>query len=143
MKPNGIGIFQARNGFDALQSTGFQAAQIAEWAAALYPQTGTDEAEVWALRGFEISQTKEACDTIIWHAVAAEMAIYPSAPIRGFLIDPEARVMLHVYDDRGMDVIAEDPAKLCAIRSTFVDWLLATNCGDCASDPCGRRATRR
>ena len=32
--------------------------------------------------------------------------------------------MLHVYDDRGMDVIACDPAKLHGLYSDFEDWLL-------------------
>jgi hypothetical protein len=49
---------------------------------------------------------------------------YPSAPVLGFLLNTSTSVMLHVYDDRGMDVIACDPAKLQGVYSGFADWLL-------------------
>ena len=52
------------------------------------------------------------------------MPIYPSAPVAIFLIDPNLRAMLHVYDDRGMDVISDDPTKLTGLYSNFADWLL-------------------
>lgn len=52
------------------------------------------------------------------------MAIYPSAPVVTFLLNPFESVMLHVYDDRGMDVLAFEPAKLYGIHTDFADWLL-------------------
>lgn len=52
------------------------------------------------------------------------MPIYPSAPIVSFLLDPIESVMLHVYDDRGMDMIALDPAKLHPLHTEFENWLL-------------------
>lgn len=52
------------------------------------------------------------------------MPIYPSAPVLTFLIDLSSSTMLHVYDDRGMDVISDDPAKLQVLYVEFADWLL-------------------
>ncbi len=52
------------------------------------------------------------------------MPIYPSAPVVIFLIEPNVPVMLHVYDDRGMDLISDDPTKLTGLYSDFADWLL-------------------
>ena len=113
----------AKDGFAALQSTGFTARQIAEWSACLYPETA-GEAEVWTLRSYDLGRDKVARDTLLWHAVAAEMPIHPSAPVVIFLIDPTVPAMLHVYDDRGMDVISDHPTKLTGLYSNFADWLL-------------------
>lgn len=114
---------EVQDGFVTLQSTGFQAPQISEWQAIVYPDSD-DEARLWTLRSFDLGQDKVARDTLLWHAIAAEMPIYPSAPVEAFLIDPGSALLLHVYDDRGMDVIACDPAQLDDLYSTFADWLL-------------------
>lgn len=120
---NAQGSSRVEAGFDGLQSTGFRAPQISEWKASLYPND-CDEAEDWQLRSYDLSNGKMVRDVLLWHAVAAEMPIYPSASVVTFLIDPDTCVMLHVYDDRGMDLIADDPAKLRGIHSVFAEWLL-------------------
>lgn len=112
------------DGFVALRSTGFAVPQATDWRAPLYPDPSDDEADVWTLRSYDLGRNKVARDTLLWHAVAAEMPIYPSAPVAVFLIDPETPLMLHVYDDRGMDVIGNAPAKLKKLYSRFADWLL-------------------
>lgn len=114
---------KVQDGFVALQSTGFDAPQTNEWQANLY-SAPDDEAYVWQLRSYDLGHNKVARDTLLWHAIASEMPIYPSAPVVTFLLDPNTSVMLHVYDDRGMDVIASDAAKLHGLHSDFADWLL-------------------
>jgi hypothetical protein len=122
--PNPAGLpDEVEDGFVALQSTGFHAPQISEWQAVLYPDPG-DEADVWDVRGYDLGLNKIARDTLLWHAVASEMPIYPSAPVVAFLINPSTSVMLHIYDDRGMDVSAYDAARLHGLYSGFSDWLL-------------------
>lgn len=122
--PNALGLGDGiEDGFVALQSSGFHAPLISEWQAILYPDPD-DEGYVWDVRSYDLGQDKIARDTLLWHAVAFEMPIYPSAPVLSFLLDTNASVMLHVYDDRGMDVIADDPAKLHGLYSNFADWLL-------------------
>ena len=123
-QPNSLGLSEVENGFDALQSTGFEAPQISEWQAELYPDADDGEAYQYMLRSYDIAGNKAARDTILWHSIAAEMPIYPCAPVVAFLINPVTSVMLHVYDDRGMDIIANDPAGLSEIYSAFEDWLL-------------------
>ncbi|TCP82865.1 uncharacterized protein DUF3885 [Sphingomonas sp. PP-CE-1A-559] len=115
---------EVEDGFAALRSTGFDAPQVSEWQAAVYPDPGDDEDYVWHLRGYDLSHHKVLRDTLLWHAVATEMPIYPSAPVLTFLVDLESSTMLHVYDDRGMDVISDDPAKLQVLYVEFADWLL-------------------
>lgn len=104
--------------------TGFHAPQTAEWQGSVYLSPDDDEAGVWTLRCYDISQDLVARDTLLWHAIAAEMPISPSVPIVTFLIDPDVTAMLHVYDDRGLDVIADQPAKLHSLYNKFPDWLL-------------------
>jgi hypothetical protein len=116
--PDGV-----KDGFAALQSTGFDALQIGEWQAALYFDPD-DDADVWQLRSYDLGHDKVARDTLLWHTIASEMPIYPSASIEAFLLDPSTSVMLHVYDDRGMDVIAHDATKLGALHQNFAGWLL-------------------
>ena len=116
-------VDDVKDGFVALQSTGFAAPQINAWQAILYPDPD-DEAYVWNLRSYELGRDKVARDTLLWHAIASEMPIYPSAPVVTFLLDPSTSVMLHVYDDRGMDIVAYDPARLHGLYSNFADWLL-------------------
>lgn len=123
-KPKSLGIPRVKDGFDALRSTGFHARHTDEWQATLYPDPSDDDAYIWTLRSYEMSRDKVARDTILWHAIAAEMPIYPSAPVVTFLVDPASSLMLHVYDDRGMDVVVDEPAKLRETYFTFTDWLL-------------------
>lgn len=94
-----------------------------EWQATLYPDPD-EEAYVWDLRSYDLGRDKVARDTLLWHAIASEMPVYPSARVVTFLLDSSRSVMLHVYDDRGMDVIAYDPAKLHGLHTDFADWLL-------------------
>lgn len=115
---------RTKDGFVALRSTGFVVPQITEWHAPLYPNSGDDEPDIWTLRSYDLGQNKVFRDTLLWHAIAAEMPIYPSAPVVVFLIDSQAPLMLHVYDDRGMEVIGNAPAKLNELYSEFSDWLL-------------------
>jgi len=112
-----------QDGFVALQSTGFNAPMTNEWQAILYPDPD-DEAYVWALRSYDLSDDKTARDTLLWHSIASEIPIYPSAAIVGCLLEPSKSVMLHVYDDRGVDVIASDPAQLLGLHAEFEEWLL-------------------
>lgn len=122
--PNPAGLdAEVEDGFVALQSTGFDAPQIGEWQAILYPDPD-DEAYVWTLRSYDLGPDKVARDTLLWLSIASEMPIYPSAPVVAFLLNPSTSVMLHVYDDRGMDVITYDATELHQLYTGFADWLL-------------------
>src|SRR5262245_3356409 len=64
-------------------------------------------------------------ETLLWGCISAESPIKPkggSALI--YLIDFERRVILHVYDDRGMDIVAMTPEPLLPLYERFTDWLL-------------------
>jgi len=63
-------------------------------------------------------------DTLLWTAIVYEMPIRPKAPVLTFLVDFDAMVSLHVYDDRGMDVRSLDRDRLEPLYRKFDGWLL-------------------
>lgn len=122
--PNNIGLQEdVADGFTALHATGFNAPQVATWQENLYADP-EDEVDPWKVRVYDLGASKALRDTLLWHAVALELAVYPSAPLITFLHDPKQGLLLHAYDDRGMDVIADDAERLRGLHATFSDWLL-------------------
>ncbi len=41
-----------------------------------------------------------------------------------YLIDPHSKIIMHMYDDRGLDVIAADAADILPLYNIFGDWIL-------------------
>lgn len=41
-----------------------------------------------------------------------------------YLIDPDSKIIMHMYDDRGLDVIATKLETLRPLFSNFSDWVL-------------------
>lgn len=48
----------------------------------------------------------------------------PSVSEPCYLIDLDKNACFHVYDDRGLDVVAKDPAVLLPLYRRYCDWLL-------------------
>lgn len=75
----------------------------------------------------EIPNDPTLIAALLWCAVAAEMPVTPKAGwgvFHSYIVDVTAGVALHVYDDRGMDVIATTTDALRPIYERFGDWLL-------------------
>jgi len=71
-------------------------------------------------------QDRQAISEILWLGIASEMAIEPSfrGSLSAYLVDISEGLILHVYDDRGMDVIATKDAPLKELFTTYRTWLL-------------------
>jgi len=72
-----------------------------------------------------ILKDKQAIAEIIWLCIGPELGIHPR--IRNskvYLVDTEKGLLLHVYDDRGMDLVAVQKASLMNIFTEYNDWLL-------------------
>ena len=41
-----------------------------------------------------------------------------------FVIDPRSKVIMHMYDDRGLDIIAAELNTLRPLFESFGDWVL-------------------
>ncbi|MEW5927149.1 MAG: DUF3885 domain-containing protein [Gemmatimonadota bacterium] len=61
---------------------------------------------------------------LLWGPLAADLGIRPRQEARVYLADPERGVLLHPYDDRGMDVIGPNRALLADLFARFHDYLL-------------------
>ena len=115
----------APDAFAALNAAGFEARAIGEWQAPLWPEQSADEDRVachW--RSYDLSDDPAGQDVLLWCAVAYEMLISPKAPVMPFLADFDRNIVLHVYDDRGMDVTALDREVLLPLYASRQDWLL-------------------
>lgn len=78
------------------------------------------------LCALEISNQADQVSPFIWAAVANEMPISPRFPslAKNYIIDFQRGLILHVYDDRGMDLSAKSPELLRPVYEQFDEWLL-------------------
>jgi hypothetical protein len=90
------------------------------------------------VRSYEIKVSEDEVYTVRWAIIRSSVlstgrlfeAIAnqdhgrtPSVRGRVHILDPEAEVLLHMYDDRGMDVIATSVAPLLTLKSSFSSWI--------------------
>ena len=115
----------AQDGFAALAAAGFTSRPVSEWHAPLWPDQAEEEDRVpchW--RAYDLTDDAGQRDVLLWCAVSYEMAVTPKAPVTSFLVDFDRNILLHVYDDRGMDVTALDRETLLPVYRRWGDWLL-------------------
>lgn len=69
---------------------------------------------------------KQTISEILWLGIASEMGIKPTfhGSTIAYLVDAENGLILHLYDDRGMDVVAIHKAPLRDLFVRYNDWLL-------------------
>jgi Domain of unknown function (DUF3885) len=111
----------SKDGFAVLRAMGFRGLVQSSWTAALYDN---EDDNAWLLRSFDLAGSRGDRNTLLWSPVVLELPIWPSSPDRTFLLHPTEAILLHVYDDRGMDVIGGDPRALRPIYEKFDGWLL-------------------
>lgn len=87
-----------------------------------------DEWEAWRYNHWyacELSVAWLEIDKLLWNCTAKDMGIRPCAELgKIYLADLEQRLIVHVYDDRGMDVVAMDKAAIKPLYSDLNSWLL-------------------
>jgi len=69
-------------------------------------------AEDFIWRAFDVTSDIASQDALLWSSLAYEMPIEPKSPVVSHFLDLERGILLHVYDDRGMDVSALTAAPL-------------------------------
>jgi hypothetical protein len=112
------------NGFEALSDFGLRGNAVAEWRARLDPNEPEQREEDFIWRAFNVTSDIATRDVLLWCSLAYEMPIKPKAPVVSYLADLERAILLHVYDDRGMDVSALEPSHLLPFYKRFGHWLL-------------------
>jgi hypothetical protein len=76
------------------------------------------------MRSFDLTGSSGDRDILLWNPIALELPISPSSPDRSFLLHPTEAVLVHVCDDRGMDVIGKHAEALKPIYERFDSWLV-------------------
>jgi hypothetical protein len=63
--------------------------------------------------------------SVMFQAIAnRERGGTPSIASGVYTIDPHSKIIMHMYDDRGLDVIATDGVALLPLYKSFGDWVL-------------------
>lgn len=121
-----IDIFApAEDGFEALAAAGFRLEPVIEWEAAMWPdQIEEEDRQTCRWRAYDLSGDAVQRDVLLWCSISYEMAVRPKAPVASFLVDFNRNILLHVYDDRGMDVTALDREVLLHTYRSRDAWLL-------------------
>ena len=112
----------AADPFKALKALGFRStAPWCQWSA---PRDPSDEdGTLFDWRAIDLTDPAMR-DTLLWTCIVYEMRISPKAPVLSYLADFDAGVMLHVYDDRGMDVHAIARPAIEPLYRQVDCWLL-------------------
>lgn len=117
----------SEDGFAALEQAGFRSKPLAEWKGG-HPRYSSPDDEDWqrgaTWRAYDLKDAADDRDVIIWCAVAYEMTVTPKASATSFLVDPTNQILIHVYDDRGMDVISLKRDTLVGLYKKHNSWLL-------------------
>lgn len=108
-------------GFEALHRLGFRESPVAEWQVAQGMPDNSEEMMIW--RAYDVTDNGAACDTLLWSGIVNEMPVKPKAPVDCYLADMERGILVHVYDDRGMDVTALAASALTTVRQRFESWI--------------------
>jgi hypothetical protein len=83
-----------------------------------------DESVFWVNCAFEVSTAK--LQNLLWCAVAADFgsSLRPNPQCRVYLFNPNKGIVVHPYDDRGMDVISRRTSALAGLYDRHNDLLL-------------------
>ncbi len=98
-----------------------------------------------AVRAYQIEYSEGETYTISWAIISPssisreclfkaianqDHGAAPSVRGRIYVLDPLTEILLHMYDDRGMDVIASTAAPLLELKSQFGTWVNRDKLGD-------------
>ena len=70
------------------------------------------------------STTKKELSKFIWSALACDMGVKPRVNCNIYLYSNELGILVHPYDDRGMDILGPNKKLLEKLYSTFHHYLL-------------------
>jgi hypothetical protein len=77
----------------------------------------------WVNCVFEVPTSK--LQNLLWCALATDFRrIHPNPHCLIYLVNPENGILIHPYDDRGMDIICRFAAPLKALYEKYNAWLL-------------------
>lgn len=64
---------------------------------------------------------------IIWAIGGFDIGVHPSSEVQAFFIDFQKEIIFHLYDDRGLDIIANKKEVLQKCYEKYSNWILESN----------------
>jgi hypothetical protein len=107
--------------FRSLRACGVRMGRPRAWWAESFQDEWLEEPEMRFFAAFACG--REALHRLLWGPLAADLGIRPRLQGEIFIADPVRGIVLHPYDDRGMDVIGAHGA-LLELYHRFNDDLL-------------------
>lgn len=115
--------FGYRGSLRELKNTGVEIpAKRSLW---MEPQPKDDLLDEETYRGFlafEISTAK--LENLLWSAVGSDLGIKPNPRCTIYLVNLKDGLLAYPYDDRGMDLVGPNHARLAAMYTKFRHYLL-------------------
>jgi hypothetical protein len=114
-------------GYSLLEKMGFaDALLLREWREkpAWFDPDDPSDGVPFDWKAYDITDLKEMRDTLLWASNAVEIGIEPRAPVVIYLLNPVSNIVMHVYDDRGVDIMALSPEALMPLYRNFDQWIL-------------------
>lgn len=107
--------------FRSLRTCGVRMGRPRTWWTEPFQDDGREEPETRFFAAF--SCTREALHRLLWGALAGDLGIRPRLEGDLFVADPVRGIVVHPYDDRGMDIVGPRDA-LLDLYHRFSDRLL-------------------
>lgn len=115
-------LIRSRDVFRSLRACGVRTARPRVCWREMYEDEWMDEPEIRTFVAFPCA--RDDLHRLLWGALAADLGIEPRLRAGLFVADPARGILVHPYDDRGMDVIGPNHALLAELYSRFRGYLL-------------------
>jgi hypothetical protein len=112
-------VFTLPGAFDSRHPLGFQSLEITT------EEEG--EQETFSLQWARLPARSFQYGSVLEGIANADHAQTPSVSGRVYFLNPETAMIVHMYDDRGLDMIAASREALIPIYRTFTDWVLESD----------------
>jgi hypothetical protein len=118
--------FQLRHTLRELALAGLSIPRCREIWVAQLPTEEQDEGDdegAWINLAFEVPKAK--LQNLLWCAFASDFeSLHPNPHCLVYLLNPEQGIIVHPYDDRGMDIIGGKRVPLQKLYDAHKAWLL-------------------
>jgi hypothetical protein len=111
-----------RDLFRSLRACRVRMGRPRAWWTVPYHDPEIDDADEQFFVAFACA--REAVHRLLWGALAHDLGIRPRLDGLLYIADPARGILIHPYDDRGMDVIGPNHALLAELYHRFNDRLL-------------------
>jgi hypothetical protein len=122
--------FGLRNNLRELKTAGILIPKVRDfWLEEEVPTEEDDDTVYWVNCAFEVPAVK--VQNLLWCAFTTDFgsSLGPNPHCRVYLLNPKKGVVVHPYDDRGMDVISLQSSALAGLYERHYDLLLNYDMG--------------